>query len=87
MAARLNLRVGGSLRQSENYYDRALEIAPANPVTLLYAAELAMARKQTPRAERLLELLLSLPDGPNWEYEGRRDRELARELLKRMAIA
>ena len=79
--------LGGSLRQSENYYDRALEIAPANTVTLLYAAELAMARKQTPRAERLLERLLSLPDDPDWEYESRRDRELARELLKRMAIA
>ena len=78
--------LGGSLRKSEKYYNRALEIAPANTVTLRYAAELAMARKQTPRAERLLERLLSLPDDPDWEYESRRDRELARELLKRMGI-
>ncbi|MFL6274820.1 MAG: TRAP transporter TatT component family protein [Blastocatellia bacterium] len=79
--------LGGSLRQSENYYDRALEIVPTSTVTLLYAAELAIARKQTPRAQRLLELLLSLPDDPDWEYENCRDRKLARELLKGMSTA
>jgi len=78
--------LGGSLRQSEKYYTRALEVAPANTVTLLYAAELALERKQLPRAERLLGLIQSLPDDPDWEYENRRDRELARALLKRMAV-
>lgn len=79
--------LGGSQRLSEKYYNRALEVAPANTVTLLYAAELAMARKQLPRALSLLRLLHSLPNDPDWEYENRRDRELAHELLKRIAVA
>jgi TRAP transporter T-component len=78
--------LGGSLRQSEKYYTRALEVAPTNTVTLLYAAELALDRKQLPRAEWLLGLIQSLPNDPDWEYENRRDRELARDLLKRMAV-
>ena len=79
--------LGGSLGQSENYYNRALEIAPSNPVTLLYAAELALDHQQQRRARVLLDKLLALPNDPDWEFENRRDRELARELLKRIAIA
>jgi tetratricopeptide (TPR) repeat protein len=79
--------LGGSLRQSEKYYNRALEIAPANTVTLLYAAELALERKQLPRAISLLESLLASPVDPDWEFEIGRDRRLAREWLKRVAIA
>jgi hypothetical protein len=78
--------LGGSLRQSEKYYNRALEVAPANTVTLLYAAELALERKQLPRALWLLALIDTLPNDPDWEYENRRDRELARDLVKRIAI-
>ncbi|HJQ25913.1 MAG TPA: TRAP transporter TatT component family protein [Blastocatellia bacterium] len=79
--------LGGSLRQSEKYYERALEIAPCNTVTLVYAAELALAKQQPARARSLLERLLSLHDDPDWQYENCRDRELARELLRRIAIA
>jgi hypothetical protein len=79
--------LGGSPRLSEEYYNRALEVAPANSVTLLYAAELAVERKQLPRARSLLETLHSLPNDPDWEYENRRDRALADELLKRIAAA
>ncbi|HKQ04837.1 MAG TPA: TRAP transporter TatT component family protein [Blastocatellia bacterium] len=79
--------LGGSLRKSEKYYDRALEIAPHNSVTLLYAAELALEKKQPERAQLLLEVLLSLPNDADWEYENRRDRDTARRLLKRMALA
>lgn len=79
--------LGGSRRKSEKYYNRALEVAPTNTVTLLYAAELALERKQLPHALWLLGLLHSLPNDPDWEYENRRDRELAGELLKRIAVA
>ena len=79
--------LGGSLRQSEKYYERALRIAPLNTVTLVYAAELALAIEQHDRARALLERLLSSPDEPDWEYESRRDRQLARELIERISIA
>ena len=77
---------GGSLRQSQKYFDRAIEIAPTNTVTLLYAAELALDRDQVSRAVFLLDLLIALPTDPDWEYENLRDRELARKLLKRTVV-
>ena len=87
LAHKAPLWLGGSQSQSEKYYARALELAPANTVTLLYAAELALDRKQLPHAARLLGLIDSSPADAEWEYENRRDRELARELLKRIEVA
>ena len=79
--------LGGNLRQSEQYYTRAIEVAPANTVTLVYAAELALDRKQLPQAARLLGMIDSLPADNDWEYENRRDRQIARDLLKRIQAA
>ncbi len=79
--------LGGSLRQSEQYYARAIEVAPTNTVTLIYAAELALDRKQLPQAARLLGMIDSLPADNDWEYENRRDRQIARDLLKRLQAA
>ena len=79
--------LGGGRRQSEKYYDRAMEIAPANTVTLLYAAELAIDSKRMPRAAHLLNVLITLPTDPDWEYESCRDRETARTLLAQIAAA
>jgi tetratricopeptide (TPR) repeat protein len=77
--------LGGSLRQSRQYLDRAIEIAPANSVTLLYAAELALDAGERDRATRLLEQMLASDIDPGWEFENRRDRRLAKEMLARLS--
>jgi tetratricopeptide (TPR) repeat protein len=79
--------LGGSLKRSRQYFDRALETAPANSVTLVYAAELALDAGERERAIELLERVLASPIDPNWEFENRRDRSLARELLARFSRA
>ncbi|HEX8090753.1 MAG TPA: TRAP transporter TatT component family protein, partial [Blastocatellia bacterium] len=76
--------LGGSLRRGQQYLDRALEIAPQNSVTLMYAAELLIDRGDRARAATLLDKIVSGPVDPEWEYENMRDQELAR--LKLMEI-
>ena len=73
--------LGGSLKRSRIYFDRALEIAPANTVTLIYAAELAIDSGDRNRAVELLERVLASPVDPDWEFENLRDRGLALEML------
>jgi tetratricopeptide (TPR) repeat protein len=77
--------LGGSLKRGREYLDRAIEIAPANSVTLLYAAELAIDAGERDRAARLLEQLLASAIEPGWEFENRRDRALAKEMLARLS--
>jgi hypothetical protein len=79
--------LGGSLKRSRKYLDRALEIAPRNSVTLMYAAELAIDKGERDRAVMLLERIISSPVDPEWEYENMRDRELARLRLKELGRA
>jgi hypothetical protein len=78
--------LGGGVRLSEQYYNRALEVAPANSVTLLYAAELAIERNQPSRAISLLGRLDTAPADGDWEFEQRRDRQLARDLRARLDL-
>jgi len=73
--------LGGSRKLSRSLFDRALEIAPDNSVTLLYAAELAIDTQELDRAKRLMERIVELPIDREWEYENRRDKEIARRLL------
>jgi hypothetical protein len=77
----------GGMRLSEKYYNRALEVAPANTVTLLYAAELALERNQPSRALNLLSRIDSAPADDDWEFEQRRDRQLAHDLRARISLA
>jgi tetratricopeptide (TPR) repeat protein len=74
--------LGGSLKRSRELFDRALEIAPSNSVTLIYAAELAMDSGETDRATTLLRQLLESSIDADWEFENTRDRELARSMLE-----
>ncbi|HWP43186.1 MAG TPA: TRAP transporter TatT component family protein, partial [Blastocatellia bacterium] len=76
--------LGGSMKRSRWHYDRALEIAPANSVTLVYAAELALDAGERDRAIGLLERVLASPIDPDWEFENRRDRALAEQMLARL---
>lgn len=73
--------LGGNLKRGRQCFDRALQIAPQNTVTLLYAAELAIDEGDRDRAIFLLEQIIQSPVGLEWEFENRRDRELARALL------
>ncbi|MBX7218457.1 MAG: TRAP transporter TatT component family protein [Blastocatellia bacterium] len=75
--------LGGGLRQSRAYFERALRLAPDNPVTLLYLAELLCDLPQAgiDEARPILERLADLPAAPGWEYELERDRQQARNAL------
>ena len=76
--------LGGSRKQSRRYFDHALEVAPENSVTLIYASELAIDCGERDRAVRLLEKIAESQADKEWEFENRRDRRLARELLARL---
>jgi hypothetical protein len=76
--------LGGSPMRSRLSYERALSLAPANSVTLLYAAELAIERGDLNRAARILQKIVDSPLDPDWEFENRRDKELARTLLAKI---
>lgn len=76
--------LGRNLKHSRELFDRALEIAPSNSVTLIYAAELAFETDERDRAVSLLQNLLASPIDADWEFENNRDRETARSLLERL---
>ena len=77
--------LGGSRNRSRQLYDRALAIAPSNSVTLIYAAELAIANGEIDRASELLQQVVDAPIDTEWEFEYRRDRTLALSLLERIS--
>jgi len=77
--------LGGNLQRSQSYYERALMIAPTNTVTLIYAAELEIDRRNPRKALTLLERVLSLPIDPDWEFENIRDKTLAKSMLERLS--
>ena len=77
--------LGGNRKRSRRLLDRALAIAPSNSVTLIYAAELAIANGERDRASNLLRQVIQSPIDAEWEYETKRDRELARALLEQLA--
>ncbi len=77
--------LGGNLKRSRELLDRALAIAPSSTVTMMYAAELAIESGDRDRACSLLQQVIESPIDPEWEFENRRDRELARSLLEQLA--
>jgi tetratricopeptide (TPR) repeat protein len=79
--------LGGNRKRSRQCFDRALQLAPQNTVTLLYAAELAIDEGERDRAKFFLEQIIQSPVVLEWEFENRRDRELARSLLEKLARA
>ena len=79
--------LGGGLNRSRAYYDRALRVSGGNCVSLLYAAELEIDAGQSARAAGLLRKILEMPIDPEWEFEHRRDREIARAILSRIEPA
>jgi hypothetical protein len=76
--------LGGNLERSLIHYERALAIAPTNTVTLVYAAQLQIDRRDLKRAAFLLETVMGLPIDPDWEFENIRDKNLAKSMLERL---
>lgn len=77
--------LGRNLKHSRELFERALEIAPSNSVTLTYAAELAIETGERAQALALLQKLLASPVDADWEFEDGRDRASARSLLEHLA--
>lgn len=77
--------LGGNRKRSREYIDRALTIAPSNTVTLLYAADLALETGDSDRGRALLRQIVDSPTNVEWEFEHKRDCELARGRLERLA--
>jgi hypothetical protein len=76
--------LGGDRKRNRELFYRALVIAPDNSVTLLYAAELAIDAGEFARATELLRRIVELPIDPDWDFENRRDKEIARRLLEQL---
>lgn len=76
--------LGGNRKLSRKHFDRALDLAPRNSVTLLYRAELALDEGDRPRAIAMLESIIANPTDHDWEFENKRDSELARQMLERL---
>lgn len=76
--------LGGGRARARAHFARAVELAPANTVTRLYFAELLLDTGDVACAARELEALLNAPLVPGWEFETRRDRSRAQEMLARI---
>jgi tetratricopeptide (TPR) repeat protein len=74
---------GGSARALANF-ERALSIAPNNTVTRIYFAELLLDTDAFERARGELEVVLTSPSDPQWDFEIERDQRLAKELMKKL---
>jgi len=76
--------LGGGLKKARRCLERAHELAPANTVTLIYLAELALEMGDTARAVKALEDTIAVEIDGDWEFENRRDKLLARKMLNRL---
>ena len=75
------LILGGNLDYAIAFFERALQISPANSTTLLYYADALIADNQPGPARRALKQIAAAPALENWVWESERDRELARVMM------
>ncbi|HEV7378142.1 MAG TPA: TRAP transporter TatT component family protein [Pyrinomonadaceae bacterium] len=80
---KLPMLFGGGTKRARANFERAINLAPANTVTRLYFAELLMEIGDKTRARKELESILDAPPDPAWAFESARDRDIAREMLKK----
>ena len=78
----LPLLVGGGRARARLNFERALELAPENSVTRIYFAEFLLDIGDKIKAKKQLEAILRQKPDPEWAFEIKRDRKLARELLE-----
>lgn len=84
LAHKLPRLIGGGYARASAGFERAIEIAPANTVTRIYFAEMLLDAGEMARARRELETLLQAPLDMAWEFETKRDRLRAREMLEKI---
>ena len=84
LAHKLPRLIGGGYARASAEFAKAIEIAPANTVTRIYFAEMLLNTGDVARARRELETLLGAPLDKDWEFETKRDRARAREMLETM---
>jgi tetratricopeptide (TPR) repeat protein len=77
--------IGGGTTRARASFERAIEIAPANTVTRLYFAEMLLETGDADQARIQLEAILNMADDPAWAFEIKRDRRVARDMLKKIA--
>ena len=76
------LILGGSLDRALAFYERALQIAPANSTTLIYQADALLADHQPTAARRALNQILALEARAQWVWETARDQKIAQTWLQ-----
>ena len=76
--------LGGSIASARGNYEKAVRLAPDNTVTRIYFAELLLGVGEKDHARSHLESVLSISDDPQWAFEIRRDRRIAKEMLARL---
>jgi tetratricopeptide (TPR) repeat protein len=76
--------LGGSKRRARKRYLEAIEIAPTNTVTRIYFAELLLELGEKEEARKHLETILQTELNGVWDFEIKRDKKLAQELLKKI---
>jgi hypothetical protein len=76
--------LGGGRKKARHCLERAHRLAPTNTVTLIYLAELALEMGEVDRAVKALEDTIASEIDLDWEFENRRDKRLAREMLNRL---
>jgi len=76
--------LGGGLARAAANFERAISIAPNNTVTRIYFAEFLFEMGAVARARAELEVVLGVPLDPDWAFEIKRDRVLAREWLRKL---
>ena len=78
--------LGGSMKHARVNFERAIKLAPTNIVTRLYFAEMLLELGERNRARAELEMILNAPLDHAWAFETIRDRQLAREMLKKAKV-
>ena len=75
---------GGGITRARRGYEDALKLAPTNPVTRIYFAELLMSISDENAARAHLDAIRDSVVDPWWAYEAERDRRRASELLRQL---
>lgn len=81
LESKLPFILSGGKRRARKHYLEAIEIAPTNTVTRIYFAELLIEIGKKEEARRQLETILETELDGVWDFEIKRDKRLARELL------
>jgi tetratricopeptide (TPR) repeat protein len=84
LESKLPFILGGSKRHAQKLYLEAIEVSPTNTVTRIYFAELLLELGEKEEARKHLEIILQTKLDGVWDFEIKRDKKLAQELLKKI---